>query len=55
MVTEPRPLSGRSLGQQHSAMVAAGVDRSWRLAWLLRETDRWLATDADDEGDREAG
>lgn len=44
-----RPLSGRSLSQQHKAMVDAGVDPAFRVAWLNRETAKW------DEAERIAG
>lgn len=39
---EPRALGGRRFGDMHRAMVESDVDPSFRLSWLLRETDRWV-------------
>lgn len=45
-MTEPRgpirPLSGREMDAMHKAMTEADVERSFRLAWLVKETDLWL-------------
>lgn len=36
------PLTGRDLGQQHTAMMEAGVDQAFRLRYIERETRSWL-------------
>jgi hypothetical protein len=44
-VSEPKPrkpISGRSLSQQHAALIREGASFEFRMRWLLRVTEGWL-------------
>lgn len=42
-----KPISGRSLSQQHTALVREGIDPEFRMRWLLRVTEGWLSSESE--------